>query len=114
MAQTASNVTRILKDYVRELAKAKIHPDKVVLFGSCATGAAGPWSDIDVSIISKDLAGKGILERQLLLGRANKDLQAPLDVVGYSLEEWNHCEPGTLLYEILKNGKELSLRELLD
>ena len=113
MAKEAPEIRAILGQYIRELEKRNIHPERVILFGSYASGSATEWSDIDVSIISNDLEGKGVLERQLILGRANQDLQAPLDVIGYSNKEVIQCEPGTLLYQILKTGTEIPLKELL-
>lgn len=107
MAQATSDITKIIRDYVAELERANIHPQKVILFGSYATGEAREWSDIDLSIITNDFEGKGILERQLILGRANQDLQAPLDLIGYTPEEVDQCESGTLLYEIVKHGQEI-------
>lgn len=112
MAKTTSELKKILSQYVKELVKLQIQPEKIILFGSYASGKARQWSDIDVSIVSKDLEGKGILERQLLLGRANQDLQAPLDLIGFTLGEIKECEKGTLLSEILKNGLEISLSDL--
>lgn len=112
MAKTPPEIKKVLKEYVRELMKSRVKPDRVILFGSWAVGKAHTYSDIDISIISKDLEGKGILERQLILGRANQDIQAPLDVVGYSTLEFQSCESGTLLSEILKNGIEIPLSEL--
>lgn len=110
MAQTTSEVNRIVKQYLQELEEANVHPQKVILFGSHAAGAAEQWSDIDLSIISDDFEGKGILERQQILGRANQDLQAPLDLLGYTSQEWAQCEPGTLLYEIRQKGVEISFK----
>ena len=107
MAEATSEIEVILQKYVRELIKNHVRPAKLILFGSHARGTATTWSDIDLSIISDDLEGKGILERQLILGRANQDLQAHLDVVGYTTQEWAHSEPGTLLHQILKTGKEI-------
>lgn len=112
MAKTPPEIKKILKEYVKELMKARVKPERVILFGSWAAGKTHAYSDIDLSIISKDLEGKGILERQLILGRANQDLQAPLDVVGYSTSEFQNCESGTLLWEILKSGIDLPLSEL--
>ncbi|OGQ06087.1 MAG: hypothetical protein A2W61_02015 [Deltaproteobacteria bacterium RIFCSPLOWO2_01_44_7] len=112
MVKATPEIKKILSQYVRELAKRNIHPERVILFGSHASGSASDWSDIDISIISKDLEGKGILERQLILGRANQDLQAPLDVIGYSTLEASQCESGTFLYEIIKTGLEIPLSEL--
>lgn len=107
MAEATSEIRKIVGEYTRELAKQNIRPSRVILFGSHAIGTANPHSDIDLSIISEDFEGRGILERQLLLGRANQDLQAPLDVLGYTNAEVANCESGTLLHQILVTGIEL-------
>lgn len=110
MVQTSSKINQIVKDYIKELAKVHIRPKKIILFGSYAAGSTHDWSDIDLSIISDDFEGKGILERQQILGRANQNLQAPLDLIGYTSRELDQCEPGTLLYEIVKKGLEIPLK----
>lgn len=110
MAKTTSKINQIITQYIQELKSANIRPQKVILFGSHATRAAGTWSDIDLSIISDDFEGKGILERQQILGRANQDLQAPLDLLGYTSRELAQCEPGTLLDEIRKTGIEVPIK----
>lgn len=112
MAEAAAHVKTIVAHYVRALMRQNVRPVRVVLFGSHARGNAAAWSDIDVSIISADLAGKGILDRQRILGRANQDLQAPIDVVGYTPEEWADAEAGTLLGEIRRTGVPLTPSEL--
>lgn len=113
MAQATSELKAIISRYVRELYRQNVRPEQVIVFGSHARGEATPDSDIDRSIISSDVAGKGILERQLLLGRANQDLQAPMDVVGYTPAEVLACVHGTLLYEIHQTGISIPIAELM-
>ena len=49
-------VINIVSLYAREVAR-EFQPERVVLFGSHATGAAGEDSDIDVAVVFNEFAG---------------------------------------------------------
>ena len=36
-----------------EILRREVDPERIILFGSLATGEIGPWSDIDLELISK-------------------------------------------------------------
>ena len=81
----------------------------MILFGSHAAGHAQAWSDIDIAVISPKFDTLPLLERYEQLGLANRELRAPLDVVGFSLSQVASCEPGSFLAEILRTGITISL-----
>ena len=60
-------VVEIVDRFRRGLEARGIRPQKVILYGSRATGAATCDSDIDVVVISSDFSGKGFWERVDLL-----------------------------------------------
>ena len=85
-----------------------IKPDKIILFGSAATGNAGPDSDVDFLIIKKDTPYKGrdrIIEVSRLIDR-----DIPADFLVYRPDEFEQrlamCDP--FLEMILEEGKVLS------
>jgi predicted HTH domain antitoxin len=82
----------------------------VILFGSYASGRAHAWSDIDLAVISAKFDSMSLLERCEQLGLANRDLQAPLQVVGFSPAQVANYEPESFLAEILATGIEVPLR----
>jgi hypothetical protein len=83
----------------------------VILFGSQTSGRAREWSDIDIAVISPSFEAISLLERYEQLGLANRELQAPLDIVGFSPSQVAHCEAGSFLDEILNTGVDVLLRQ---
>jgi len=109
MAQPRRQIVALIKRYVTALEARGIPVERVILFGSHASGQARPWSDIDLAVISPKFESLSLLDRYEQLGLANRDLQAPIDVVGFSSLQVAHCEPGTMLDEILKTGVNMPL-----
>lgn len=73
--------------YVRELEKIGIRPERVLLYGSYAKGTADLWSDIDLVVISSDLAGIDPLRRLEMLSLATGEVDAPIEALGYTPQE---------------------------
>lgn len=68
---------------------AAVHPRMVLLYGSQATGRAGPHSDVDVIVVSDELPSD-FSER---FGLLNHDLnqthpRAPIEALGYTTAEF--------------------------
>ncbi len=111
MSETRRQITTLIHCYVTALEARGIPVERVILFGSYATGHAQEWSDIDIAVISPKFNALSLLERYEQLGLANRELQAPLDVVGFSPSQVTHCEPGSFLAEILRTGVTIPLRQ---
>lgn len=99
---TTDEINRIVQQIV-----ARIQPQKVILFGSYAKGAATIKSDLDILVIK---------ETQLPMARRADDLKfmlaralIPLDVHIYTPEEVEEYgqEPFSFLNSILRTGKTL-------
>ena len=110
MAQTRRQITTLIRRYVTALEARGIPVERVILFGSHASGHPDEWSDIDIAVISPKFDTLSLLERYEQLGLANRDLQAPLDVVGFSSTQVADCEPESFLAEILRTGVEVLVR----
>lgn len=88
--------------------KKNYHPDKVVLFGSLASGRVSPDGDIDLLIVKKDVP-KRYWDRVRDVAKLIKDCDCGIDYVIWTPEELAH-EAGKNLFlkeEILKKGKVL-------
>lgn len=82
-------------------------PEKIILFGSYANGNPQKDSDIDLFIVESKLKNK--YKETVRLRRALSPLRIPVDIIVHSnktLKNWGHI-PGTLIYNILKEGKIL-------
>ena len=87
----------------------KIKPEKILLFGSQATGKATENSDIDIIIISDFFKNMPFLERMPFV---LKLIQFPkhVDIICYSREEFQKMkDKSSILIDALKNGKELMI-----
>jgi len=109
MAQTRRQITTLIRRYIAALEARGIPVERVILFGSHASGHPDEWSDIDIAVISPKFDTLSLLERYEQLGLANRDLHAPLDIVGFSSAQVAHCEPESFLAEILRTGIEVPI-----
>jgi predicted nucleotidyltransferase len=110
MAQTRRQITTLIRRYIAALEARGIPVERVILFGSYASGHPDEWSDIDIAVISPKFDTFSLLERYEQLGLANRDLQAPLDVVGFSSTQVTNCEPESFLAEVLRTGVDVPVR----
>lgn len=82
-------------------------PQKIILFGSCATGKADSRSDIDLLIITSFVGRR----RQLMLemDRTIASFKAPVDIVIQTADEYRtECQiPGTISRYAFLEGKVL-------
>src|SRR5665213_3698227 len=98
--------TKIL-EMVRKIIE-KVHPEKIILFGSQARGTAGPDSDVDLMVVMPVLPGtrrKTTVAIYEILGGMgiSKDI---IVVTPEEVDEYRNI-PGTLIYPALQEGKIL-------
>ena len=98
------------QNLIRELAEFKknvnkvIPIDKLILFGSHATGKTHRWSDVDLVIVSTKF------KRKRSFKRANKlydywNLRLPVDFLCYTPEEFNRLRKQvTIVREAANTG----------
>ncbi len=79
--------------------------EKVILYGSHATGAAASGSDIDLVVISRDFEGKGFWERIDLLSDVIYEQFVPIEAVALTPGEWDRGE--SVVVEFARNGEVL-------
>lgn len=87
MAETAPELKRIVKRYRIQLQKMGIHPTRVLLYGSQASGAAREGSDIDLIVISEDWKKYNQRQRLELLGIAAARILEPIQAQGFTPNE---------------------------
>ncbi|MCL4534107.1 MAG: nucleotidyltransferase domain-containing protein [Bacteroidetes bacterium] len=104
MVKTDADLKRIVSAYVDKLNK-DIKVDRAILFGSYARGNPRDESDIDLAIISEDLAEMDFVRRQEFLGRKTIGCDTLLEPIGYTREQYEHAEAHPFLNEIKRTGK---------
>ncbi len=84
-----------------------IQPEKVVVFGSHASGAATPTSDIDLLVIWDSELPRD--QRQEVISQALRPRRIPMDILAYTPAEVTHCRRthGSFVAHILDTGKVL-------
>ena len=101
MVKSVIEIKTILKRYKSELRKDRIRVTKMLLYGSYARGSARSHSDIDVIVVSPDLKRFPLLKRQEYLAVKTMCVDAPLEVIGYTPEEFKNASH-TVFGEILR------------
>ena len=81
-------VLTIISDFRKALESTGVRPQKIILFGSYATGQFREDSDIDLVVLSEDFQGKGYWERIDLLSAAIYDVFKPIEAVAMTPAEW--------------------------
>jgi uncharacterized protein len=98
-----------IQHMVRRIVR-QFHPERVILFGSHARGAAGPDSDVDLLIV---MEVKGLKHRkQVEIRLALHDIRVPKDIIVTTPEDfaWRKDVVGTIEYPAVREGKVLYAR----
>lgn len=107
MVKSISEIKKVVKEYKDELKRHNIRITKIVLYGSYAKGHPKSYSDIDLVIVSPDLARFSLLRRQELLAELTMNIDAPLEVLGYTPEEFKKSNQTIFGQIIRETGKLL-------
>ena len=86
-------------------AKKNLKAEKVILFGSYATGEANDYSDIDVAVLSKIFAKIPFEKRLDILYPLMKGLELDFHPFGLTPSELAKTSPVSVLSEIRTSGK---------
>lgn len=96
-------VGKSLKIFNSRVKKA-FNPEKVLLFGSYASGKAGDYSDVDVLVVSKKFASVPSEDRLDILYELTSDLYPDFHVFGLTPEEFENASMLTTIGEAKVNG----------
>jgi len=80
-------------------------PEKIILFGSAATGDMDEYSDLDVVVIKK--TSQRFIKRLVKVAKLLRDELHPADVFVYTPEEFKQMqeEENPFIEQVLKTGK---------
>ncbi|MBM3118876.1 MAG: nucleotidyltransferase domain-containing protein [Chloroflexi bacterium] len=97
-------VIDLTKKLETALRKQGIRVNRIILYGSQASGKAKEHSDIDVAVISDDFKGMNILERLEIIGLAlaKARIMEPIEPLGYTEEEFSSKGKGTFIGDEIK------------
>jgi predicted nucleotidyltransferase len=94
----------LVQDIVRRITSV-VSPDKVILFGSAATGDMTPDSDIDLLVVERDPSNRR--EEYVSIRRALGSMGYPFDIMFISTEWFEDSKEviGGIAYPANKYGK---------
>lgn len=105
---TSSELARIAMEVTERIVK-RIHPEKVILFGSAARGEANEQSDLDLFIVAQ--TDKPYPARMSPVHRVIDEMRCPCSVesIIYTPKEFKRAQDkGSLfVHEVLTTGKIL-------
>ena len=102
------NVKKVIKEYLKYFPR-NLRVKGVFLFGSYATGKIRKDSDVDIIVISPDFEKMSFIKRLELLSclrRSKITRSIPMDILGYTPEEFNGIDKESIVMkEAKKEGK---------
>ena len=102
--EPVETVIQKVQTFLDRLHQAQLRVDSAYLYGSHATGAAHPDSDIDVAIVSPDLSGDRV-EDWVRLNRISSQIDVRMEVIGFRPEQFQDENP--LAWEVKTRGLQL-------
>lgn len=99
---------KVIKRFVKTLKQEGISVDRVILYGSYASGRMRPDSDIDVAVVSRNF-GKDRVEEGMTLFRIAGKIDSRLAPVPISTQVYENDTWIPLIYEIRGKGMELKI-----
>jgi hypothetical protein len=107
MGTLAPAVRDLVERYVAAVQELGVDPERVILFGSHARGTAGPWSDVDLLVVSRDVDRIPPPERPWFRARARKRVNAPVHAIWVTPDQLAAATPTTFIGEILRTGTDV-------
>jgi len=106
MAARTADMQLVIDRMTRRIVR-RFHPEKVILFGSHARGAAGPDSDVDLLVVMKVKGSRR--DARLAVRELLRDVTVPLDVVVTTPEDfaWRKDIAGTIEYPAAREGRSV-------
>ena len=106
MGDERAEIIKELKKFKSRI-KNKYGVEKMIFFGSRASGKPSKWSDVDLILISKNFKGKSFLKRSLGL-HFYWNLEYPVDFICYDPEEFETLRNKiTIVSQALREGVEI-------
>ncbi|MFH1608190.1 MAG: nucleotidyltransferase domain-containing protein [archaeon] len=99
-------ILKLLRNFKKRINKLYV-PEKIIFFGSSATGKSRKDSDIDLIIVSKKFDGVSMLKRSPEL-YMKWDMDYPVDFLCYTPEEFEKKKKQvSIVRQAVKEGVEI-------
>jgi len=99
-----TRITQAMERFELSPAKLGIRVERIVVFGSHATGGADEHSDIDLAGVSDDFERMDLFQRleTIGVGLARAKILEPIEALGYTREEFDAQDRGTLVADAVR------------
>jgi len=101
-------VLKILSRFRKAIESKGMRINRLVLFGSYATGTYREGSDIDIVVVSENFIRKDYWERIEILSDAIYEVFEPIEAVAMTPEEWEKGE--SVIAEYARGGEMIYAR----
>jgi len=103
------NIRKAIREMTKRIVQ-EFQPERVILFGSHATGRAGPDSDVDLLVVMPVEGSKR--RKQLEIRLALHDIRVPKDIIVSTPDEfeWRKGIVGTIEEPAAREGNVLYAR----
>lgn len=98
-----SAVLNIISSFKNILESRGTKVDKLILFGSYATGQYREDSDIDLVVISRDFENKSYWQRIDILSDAIYEIFEPIEATAFTPQEWQSRD--SIITDFAQNGE---------
>ncbi len=108
MGRKESEALELVKDFKKRIAK-KFGIERIILFGSFATGRTHKWSDIDLLVISNKIRKKSKFMSKLSWEwHVEQEKDFPVDFICYTPKEFEKMKNEvTIVRQALEEGIEV-------
>ncbi|MEW6040083.1 MAG: nucleotidyltransferase domain-containing protein [Elusimicrobiota bacterium] len=97
-------IKRLITRFIQEI-KNDIRINKIILFGSYATGKIKQSSDIDLIVVSKDFEKKDEIEAIQYLFRKASRISSLIEPIPASYSEVKNADKRDFMGQVIKYGK---------
>lgn len=104
-------INSLVKKLVKKAREDKMPISRAFVFGSYAKNKANKNSDLDLCFISpkfKNTFESEVYLRTKIYFLKTPEYNIPIDIIAYNSKDFQTTE--TLVYEIMKHGKEIKLK----
>jgi len=99
----------IISEYKKRLELSGVKINKIMLYGSYASGRANEESDLDLVIVSDSFKDMDLWERLSFLGRIRAGIRKPMEILGLTKEEFE-SEYGDMFMEGEVKSKGIEIK----
>ena len=105
------SVVDVVRSYLQSLRQVGVAVRFGVIFGSYAVGRAGPWSDIDLLVVSPRFDGPRTRQDVNLLWRQAARIDSRIEPVACGESQWREDDSSAIIEIARREGTQIAVDE---